>query len=80
MATFKEEDIFYSLKALVIVGHDERVSVRFPGATPFKWWLANFFRFLTGVGNILVSFYFIVGADSVLDIFEGFAAMVVRRA
>jgi EGF-like domain len=75
VATFKEEDIFYSLKALIIVGHDERVSVRFPGATPVKWWLANSLRFITGLGNIMVSFFFIVGADSVLDIFEGFAAM-----
>ena len=75
VATIKEEDIFVSLKALIIVGHDERVSVRFPGATPFKWWLANTFRFITGLGNVVVSFYFIVGSDNVLDIFESFAAL-----
>ena len=75
VATIKEEDIFVSLKALIIVGHDERVSVRFPGATPAKWWLANTFRFITGLGNVIVSFYFIVGADNVLDIFESFAAL-----
>ncbi|CAB9527829.1 expressed unknown protein [Seminavis robusta] len=47
VATIKEEDIFVSLKALIVVGHDERVSVRFPGATPLKWWIANTLRFLT---------------------------------
>ena len=75
VATIKEEDIFVSLKALIIVGHDERVSVRFPGATPTKWWLANTFRFLTGVGNVVVSFYLIVRSDTVIGIFESFAAL-----
>jgi hypothetical protein len=75
VATIKEEDIFVSLKVLIIVGHNERVSVRFPGATPTKWWLANTFCFITGLGNVIVSFYFIVGAYNILDIFESFAAL-----
>ncbi|CAB9518387.1 expressed unknown protein [Seminavis robusta] len=75
VATIKEEDIFVSLKALIVVGHDERVSVRFPGATPLKWWIANTLRFLTGLLNVAVSFFFIVGSSTVLEIFESFAAV-----
>jgi len=75
VATLKEEDIFISLKSLIVVGHDERVSVRFPGATPAKWWLANSLRFITGLGTTGVSFFFIAGSSDVLDIFSNFAAM-----
>lgn len=75
VATLKEEDIFVSLKALILVGHDDRVLSRFPGATAQKWWLSNSLRLIEGLGTVAVSFYFIVQADRVLDIFENFAAM-----
>jgi hypothetical protein len=60
VATLKEEDIFVSLKALILVGHDERVLDRFPGATVYKWWLSNSLRLAEGIGTVMVSFYFIV--------------------
>lgn len=75
VATLKEEDIFVSLKALLLVGHDERVNQRFEGATVHKWWMSNIMRLVEGLGTVLVSFYFIVQADSVLSIFQNFVAL-----
>ena len=60
VATLKEEDIFVSLKALILVGHDDRVMRRFPRATVQKWWLSNSLRLTEGLGTVAVSFYFIV--------------------
>ena len=60
VATLKEEDIFVSLKALILVGHDDRVASSFPGATVQKWWLSNSLRLAEGLGTVAVSFYFIV--------------------
>ncbi|CAB9509322.1 expressed unknown protein [Seminavis robusta] len=75
VATLKEEDIFVSLKALMVVGHDEQITQRFPGAVVQKWWLSNILRLIEGLFVVMVSFYFIVQSDSVLSIFENFAAM-----
>ena len=45
------------------------------GATQFQFWLANFLRLSEGLLVVVVSFFFIVQADNVLDIFLNFAAI-----
>jgi hypothetical protein len=82
IAVVNQEDITLTL-ILVSVGLSSAFQEKLPslqakypgGATEFQFWLANYCRGVEGLLVVVVSFFFIVQADNVLDIFLNFAAI-----
>lgn len=82
IAVMSQDDVTTTL-LLVSIGLGDRYSQfqltlqqKYPGgANSWQFWLSNLLRFCEGMAVILVSFVFIVQAETVLKIFTNFAAI-----
>ena len=70
-----QEDLTAFFFTIANVEYSDQIELVFPGATCFKFYVANFFRGLDGFYSLLVNFVILLKAETVLSLFLNFAAL-----
>eukprot|EP00551_Chaetoceros_affinis_P005841 CAMPEP_0203684322 /NCGR_PEP_ID=MMETSP0090-20130426/47976_1 /ASSEMBLY_ACC=CAM_ASM_001088 /TAXON_ID=426623 /ORGANISM="Chaetoceros affinis, Strain CCMP159" /LENGTH=938 /DNA_ID=CAMNT_0050553493 /DNA_START=56 /DNA_END=2872 /DNA_ORIENTATION=- len=74
VSVFTARDIIHAMDILQ-VQYDYSILEVFPNATIGKWYASNFLRLIEGLMGLLVSFFFIVQSEDVLDLFLDFTVV-----